>query len=110
MHTPNSTNNLRLQSAIAHARRGRPVLPVYWANGPTCGCGRSDCRSPAKHPISHLAPRGVKHATTSLVVIRAWWAAAPRANPALATGVDSGVTVLDIDADRGGYDALQQLE
>src|SRR5947209_17283932 len=110
MQTPTATTNLRLQSAIAHARWGRPVLPVYWPNGPHCGCGKSDCRSPAKHPIPHLVPRGVKHATTSLIVIRAWWSAAPRANPALATGVDSGLTVVDIDGDRGGYDALRDLE
>jgi Bifunctional DNA primase/polymerase, N-terminal len=110
MHHPASSLNIRLQSALALARRGRPILPVYWSNGQQCGCGKSDCRSPAKHPIPYLAPRGVKHATTSLVVIRAWWSAAPRANPALATGVDSGLTVLDIDGDKGGYAALLNLE
>src|ERR671914_662931 len=103
MNTPTSKTNPRLDAAVAHARRGRPVLPVYWANGVQCGCGKSDCHSPAKHPIPHLAPRGVRHATTSLVVIRAWWSAAPRANPALATGADSSITVLDVDADRGGF-------
>jgi hypothetical protein len=34
-----------------------------------------------------LVPRGVKQATTSRVVIRAWWAHAPLANPILATTV-----------------------
>jgi len=35
---------------------------------------------------------------------------APLANPALATGEVSGVVVLDVDGDHGGFDALRQLE
>ena len=54
-------------------------------------------------------PNGVRHATTSLVVIRAWWANAPLANPALATGEPSGVVVLDIDGGAGRA-SLNQLE
>src|SRR5579859_1089916 len=102
--------NPRLQAALAHARHGRAVLPVFWSTGGRCACGRPDCPSPAKHPIPELAPRGVKHATTSRVVIRAWWAHAPLANPALATGEASGVVVLDIDGDHAGFDSLRQLE
>lgn len=101
--------NPRLQAALAHARRGRAVLPVYWSKSGKCGCGRADCPSPAKHPIPELAPRGVKHATTSRVVIHAW-AYVPLANPALATGEASGIVVLDVDGDRGGFDALRALE
>ena len=44
------------------------MLPVFWARDGRCGCGAADCASPAKHPIPALAPRGVKHATTSAVV------------------------------------------
>jgi hypothetical protein len=55
-------------------------------------------------------PRGVKHATTSRIVIEAWWQYAPLANPAIATGELSGIVVLDIDGDRGGFDSLAQLE
>jgi hypothetical protein len=104
------TQNLRLQAALAHARHGRAVLPVYWSTGGRCACVRADCQSPAKHPIPELVPRGVKQATTSRVVIRAWWAYAPLANPALATGEASGVVVLDVDGDHGGFDSLRQLE
>src|ERR1700680_1955896 len=103
------TDNPRFRSALAHARDRRPVLPVYWAAGGRCACGRADCPSPAKHPIPHLVPNGVRHATTSLVVIRAWWASAPLANPALATGAASRIVVLDIDGD-AGRDSLAQLE
>src|SRR2546425_10975303 len=102
--------NPRLQAALAHARQGRAVLPVYWTNGGRCACGRPDCHSPAKHPIPELVPRGVKHATTSRVVIRAWWAYAPLANPALATGEASGMFVLDVDGGHGGFESMRQLE
>jgi hypothetical protein len=102
--------NLQLQSALAHARHGRAILPVYWSTGGRCACGRPDCASPAKHPIPQLVPRGVRQATTSGIVIRAWWAYAPLANPALATGEASGVVVLDIDGNHGGFDSLQDLE
>ena len=108
--TNSQTSNPRLQAALAHARHGRAVLPVYWTNGGRCACGRADCPSPGKHPIPELVPRGVKQATTSRVVIRAWWAYAPLANPALATGEISGVAVLDVDGDHGGFDSLDQLE
>src|SRR5947208_11702304 len=104
------SDNPRLRAALVHASHLRAVLPVYWSNSGRCGCGRADCQSPAKHPIPELVPRGVKHATTSRIVIRAWWAHAPLANPALATGEASGVVVLDIDADRGGFDSLAKLE
>ncbi|MBV9324704.1 MAG: bifunctional DNA primase/polymerase [Chloroflexi bacterium] len=104
------SQNLLLQAALAHARHGRAVLPVYWSRDRRCGCGRTECASPGKHPVPALAPRGVKNATTSEVVIRAWWAYAPLANPAIATGEASGVTVLDVDGDRGGFDALDELE
>src|SRR5438270_13835998 len=104
------TRNPRLAAALAHARHGRAVLPVYCMAGGQCACGRADCPSPAKHPIPVLVPRGVKHATTSRVVIRAWWAYAPLANPALATGEVSRLVVLDIDGDKGGFESLSQLE
>ncbi len=104
------TQNPRLQAALVHARRGHAVLPVYWFRDGRCGCGRIECGSPGKHPVPVLVPRGVKNATTSVVVIRAWWAYAPRANPAIATGETSGVIVLDVDGDRGGFAALTELE
>src|SRR5947208_980337 len=48
--------NPRLQSALAHARHGRPVLPVFWSRDGRCGCGSPACPSPAKHPIPDLPP------------------------------------------------------
>src|SRR5438270_11858071 len=110
MPLPPSAPNPRLAAALAHARHGRAVLPVYWSTGGRCACGRADCHSPAKHPIPELVPRGVKHATTSRVVIRAWWAYAPLANPAVATGEDSHIFVLDIDGHHGGFESVEALE
>lgn len=104
------SDNPRFRAALALASRTWDVLPVYWSKSGRCGCGRADCHSPAKHPIPELVPRGVKHATTSRVVIRAWWAYAPLANPAVATGEASHIFVLDIDGDHGGFDSLQALE
>ena len=104
------SDNARLKAALAHAAHLRAVLPVYWSSSGRCGCGRSECHSAAKHPIPELVPRGVKHATTSRIVIRAWWAYAPLANPAVATGEDSHLFVLDVDGDHGGFDSLRALE
>lgn len=104
------TQNPRMEAALAHARSRRAVLPVYWSRDGRCGCGRTECASPGKHPVPALAPRGVKNATTSVIVIRAWWAYAPQANPAIATGEASRVIVLDVDGDRGGFGALTELE
>ncbi len=102
--------NPRLQAALAHARRGRPVFPVYWPARGHCGCGDAECSSPAKHPIGELAPHGSKNATTSAPVLRAFWQHSPLANVGMATGIASGVTVLDVDGDKGGYETLARLE
>ena len=110
MRSPTSSSNPRLLGALAHARLGRSVLPAHSAFAGQCTCRRADCPSSGKHPISILAPRGVKHATTSVVVIRAWWWHSPWANPAIATGDVSGITVLDVDGDKGGYESLVKLE
>jgi putative DNA primase/helicase len=77
--------------ALAYAEHlGWPVLPI--APG-------------GKAPIASLAPRGFIDATTNDGTIRAWWAQAPRANVAVATGRPSGLAVLDIDQ----LDALDVL-
>jgi putative DNA primase/helicase len=53
---------------------------------------------------------GVKEATTDLETIRGWWRQWPNANIGLATGVKSGVFVLDIDPKSGGSHNLEELE
>jgi putative DNA primase/helicase len=60
--------------------------------------------------MAALAPRGVKHATTSDVVIRAWWSHSPMPNPAIATRESFGITVVDVDGHKVGFNSLSALE
>jgi hypothetical protein len=59
--------------------------------------------------MGDLVPRGLKHATTDPDVIRAWWTRRPRANIGMATGYRSGIVVVDIDLDKGGFETLTAL-
>ncbi len=100
-----------LDAALGYARRGWPVFPIWH---PTedggCACSKGlDCPSPAKHPMSDLVPRGLKHATTDPDLIRAWWTRRPQANIGMATGRRSGVVVVDVDLDKGGFETLAAL-
>lgn len=89
--------------ALAYARAGFAVLPVWWrvdsGAGWTCACAKgAECDRPAKHPIPR---RGVTDATRDPDRIRSWWAEHPEANIALATGSGSGVIVIDVDTGDG---------
>ena len=100
-----------LEAALGYARRGWPVFPVWH---PTedggCACPKGlDCSSPAKHPMGDLVSKGLKNATTDPDVVRAWWTRRPRANIGMATGRRSGVLVVDIDLDKGGFETLAAL-
>ena len=53
--------------------------------------------------------RGFKDATTNPATIRRWWLAQPDYNIAIATGLISGVWVLDIDGAIGAV-TLRDLE
>ena len=94
-----------LTAALSYAGRGWAVLPLHGLRGDECTCGKSDCHSPGKHP---LTLNGVKDATTDTAKIRAWWDKWPFANIGIATGGRSGLIVLDIDGEEGEI-ALQSL-
>lgn len=85
-----------LDWALAYARAGFAVLPVWWRTEEgVCACEKgAACDRPAKHPIPR---QGVKQATTDPARIRAWWDQNPEANVAVATGSGSGVIVIDVD-------------
>lgn len=96
-----------LEAALAYAAQGWKVVHLYWIEDGRCSCGRSDCRSPGKHPIP---ANGLKSATTDPETIGRWFAMFPRANIAIATGRESGVWALDVDPHKGGADSMSELE
>lgn len=95
-----------LDAAQGYARRGWPVFPVYGVVDGRCGCGKSACKHPGKHPMTQ---HGVKDATLDEYTIRQWWEKTPDANIGIATGLVSGLYVIDIDPRNGGDDAFLEL-
>ncbi|HXJ80795.1 MAG TPA: bifunctional DNA primase/polymerase [Candidatus Methylomirabilis sp.] len=100
-----------LAAAFEHARRGRPVFPLWWPiwaedGGVRCACGNATCDNNGKHPITE---HGFKDATTDRAQIRAWWRRWPRANIGIPTGRET-FDVVDVDPDKGGDGTLVQLE
>ncbi len=97
----------RLKVALSCARRGWPVIPLYWVEDGRCSCSAANCTKPGKHP---LTVNGVTNATTDDTWIQTWWEEFPEANIGIATGASSGLAVLDIDPRHGGDKSLRQLE
>ena len=95
-----------VDEALALARRGWAVFPVHGMTARGCTCGRDQCDSPGKHP---LTGHGLKDATTDEAAIEAWWDRWPWANVAVATGAVSGLVVLDVDGALG-QESLDDLE
>jgi len=89
-----------LDYAQAYAGIGWAVLPLHWIDDTgNCSCGNPACRSPGKHP---LTANGVKAASKQQDVLAGWWATWPNANVGVATGLTSGITVIDVDPRNGG--------
>lgn len=86
-----------------YGKQGWPIFPIFGLNEDGgCSCGRPNCRSPGKHPITR---DGYKNASTDLAVIRAWHKQHPDANWAMRTGSKitggSGNLIVDLDGDVG---------
>jgi len=77
--------------ALNIADKGIPVFP---------------CEAGGKDP---LTKHGFKDATTSKSKITAWWNRWQEANIGVPTGARSGFWVLDVDADKGGFESLAAL-
>ena len=106
--TASATPSAVLDAALEYAEEGLPVLPIYWpdADAPAgCGCGKSACGSPGKHPLTQ---NGFKDAATDLDQIREWWRRHPKANVAVALGETD--LVVDVDPRNGGERSLVELE
>jgi len=97
--------------AVAYARLGWAVLPLFGIKNGHCACGRKDCHSPGKHP---QILDGVKGAQKDPFNVGVWFdpdpmIGYPDANIGIACGETSGFFVLDIDGPEGEQ-SLQALE
>jgi hypothetical protein len=100
-------NNKLFKSALHYAQKLQwAVLPIHAVKDGRCTCGKVDCQSPGKHPLTKT---GVKDATRDLTIITNWWRRWPWANVGIATGAASGFFVLDVDGPPGA-ESLRDLE
>ncbi len=88
--------DVKLEAALAYGRMRWRIFPIHSVVDGRCTCGKADCKSPGKHPLTKA---GFKEATDDAAQIRKWWAERPWANIGLATG--SGLAVFDIDGPEG---------
>lgn len=102
-----SKESKTLAAALGYAKRGWrvfPILGITTAGGCECGEG-VNCDRAGKHP----AIKGWnKEASTNSEKIRAWWTERPDRGVGIATGEESGLTILDVDGE-DGVEALTKL-
>jgi putative DNA primase/helicase len=99
------------EAALHYARNDLPIFPIW---NPTenggCACPHDlFCRNAAKHPIEPLVPHGLQDATTDPDRIREWWGQYPEANIGMPTGAWTGVVVLELDPEKGGFESFSAL-
>ncbi len=78
--------NIFLEAALTYARNGWSVIPV---------------QPKGKVPLVPWQSFTNQRATEDQV--KAWWSENPDANVGIVTGAISGLVVVDVDPDRGGY-------
>ena len=114
--TPELSSNPRLDAALEYAQRYfLAVFPCFEITNGDCACppthssrGRDGyCKSPGKHPRTS---KGFLDATRDPVVIKRWFMRWPQANIGIATGVPSGIVVIDVDPRNGGEESFLELE
>lgn len=86
-----AAENPVLVAAVEYAKSGWHVLP---------------CRAGSKAPATQ---HGFKDATSKAVEIVRFWQRTPQANVGIATGIVSGLFVLDVDPRNGGDESLAEL-
>jgi len=83
---------------------GWQLLPCHQIKQNLCSCGKSDCKSPGKHPsVRH----GVYDASADYRELLPW--IQKGCNIGIATGFASKIVVLDIDIHKGGRESFQKL-
>jgi Bifunctional DNA primase/polymerase, N-terminal/AAA domain/Primase C terminal 1 (PriCT-1) len=100
--------NVKLkEAALIYVEAGFSIIPLHWIAKNKCSCGRGDCASPAKHPVTQ---HGLKDASNDPAQIKAWWKQYPKANIGVCTGqASNGLTVIDIDVAKGGQIAAVDI-
>lgn len=101
-----------LEQAIEYVvKYGFKIIPVNWVNEDgTCSCGKKDCTSVGKHPLTSLVPNGLKNFSDDLQVITDWFTKYPNANIGIVTGKTSNILVLDIDPRNGGDKSFNEIK
>ena len=94
-------------AALGYGAKGWGVLPLHQPKNGVCSCGKPDCGSPAKHP---LTTNGLKDASTNPEQINKWWTRWPDANIGVITGKVSGIVVVDVDPEKGGMESWNELQ
>ncbi|MEN6370419.1 MAG: phage/plasmid primase, P4 family [Armatimonadota bacterium] len=88
----------KLEHAIALAEAGLYVFPLHSPGGEGCTCGKPDCTSVGKHPITsgwqNIATRDPEE-------IKGLWGKYPEANIGIVSGEKYDTFVLDIDGQEG---------
>jgi hypothetical protein len=87
-----------MEAALQYARWGWHVFPLHSIRDGRCTCGQDCGKNAGKHP---RVRGGFKSATTDTHQIEAWWCKWPDANIGIATGIVSGIIVIDIDGTAG---------
>jgi len=87
-----------LQAALSYASLGWSVIPCHSVQGEEldCTCGLRDCGSAGKHPRTL---NGFLDATTDPKKIQDWFTRWPDSNVAIVTGENSGLWVVDVEAE-----------
>src|SRR5580765_3155807 len=89
------------------ANLGLRLFPVHFPVDGKCSCGNPQCQSPAKHPMVRDWPN---EASAEFSKLRARRKQFPGCNWGVATGLVSGVVVVDVDPRHGGTESLAALE
>jgi hypothetical protein len=92
--------NVKLkEAALIYVEAGFSIIPLHWIAKNKCSCGKGDCASPAKHPLTQ---HGLKDASNDPAQVKAWWKQYPKANIGVCTGqASNGLTVIDFDLQKG---------
>ena len=101
------------ECALAYAKLGWRVLPLCYPKEGKCTCGRGNkCdEKPGKAPHYTLAPNGSKDATADENIITGWFdSSADLFNIGIAAGKESGLVILDVDPEHGGFESLKKYK